>query len=99
MYSSEVQLQSAIFFETPEELFARVFRELKPRTAVPAVRAEFCRFANPNSFVRWDESGFGAPITRIPGGAPPSRTHALWQTLLSKRHRPPATPTSLKSSP
>ena len=47
-------LQSAIFFETPEEIFTRVFTELKPRTAVPAVRLKFCKFANANSSVRWD---------------------------------------------
>ena len=54
-----VDLQSVIFFETqPKELFARVFTELRPRTAVPAIRLEFCKFANANSFsVRWDEDG------------------------------------------
>src|SRR5260370_4490348 len=84
MYSSDVQLQSAIFFETPEELFARVFRELKPRTAVPVVRVEFCRFANANSFVRWDESGLGVRITDVLEGAPASVIEALAQILLSK---------------
>src|SRR5258708_5700235 len=84
MYSSDVQLQSAIFFETPEELFARVFRELKPRTAVPVVRVEFCRFANANSFVRWDESGLGVRITDGLEGAPAPIIEALAQILLSK---------------
>ena len=30
-------LRSAIFFETPEQIFARVFAELKPRTKIPDV--------------------------------------------------------------
>ena len=89
MYSSDVQLQSAIFFETPEELFARVFRELKPRTAVPLVRVEFCRFANANSFVRWDESGLGVRITDVLEGAPAPIIEALAQILLSKLLRRP----------
>ena len=27
-------LQSSLFFESPEEIYARVFRELKPRTEI-----------------------------------------------------------------
>jgi hypothetical protein len=75
-----VQLQSAIFFEAPEELFARVFREMKPRTAPPAVRVEFCKFANANSFVRWDERGLGVRITDVLEGAPAPILEALAQT-------------------
>ncbi len=56
-------LQSAIFFETPEEIFTRVFSELKPRTRVPAVRLTFCKFANANSSVRWDDTGLEFRIT------------------------------------
>ena len=52
----EIQgLQSSLFFETPEEIYARVFRELKPRTAPPAMRVEFCRFANADSFIRLEQ--------------------------------------------
>ena len=29
-------LQTALFFEAPEELYARVFRELRPRAPLPA---------------------------------------------------------------
>ena len=45
-------LQSSLFFETPEEIFARVYRELKPRTPLPDLRIEFCQFANADSFIR-----------------------------------------------
>src|ERR1035441_3777430 len=31
-------LQSSLFFESPEAIYARVFRELKPRTAAPEMR-------------------------------------------------------------
>src|SRR5260370_31471855 len=89
MYSSEVQVTRATLFETPEELSARVFRELKPRTAAPVVRVEFCRFANANSFVRWDESGLGVRITDVLEGAPAPIIEALAQILLSKLLRRP----------
>jgi hypothetical protein len=84
-----VWLQSAILFETPEELFARVFSELKPRTPVPAVRLQFRKFANANSFVRWDESGLEIRITDVLEGAPAQILEALAYILLSKLLRRP----------
>lgn len=82
-------LQSAIFFETPEELVARVFRAMKPRTPAPAVRVQFCKYANANSFVRWDESGLELRITDVLEGAPAPILEALVYLLLAKLLRRP----------
>jgi hypothetical protein len=84
MYSGKVFLETAIFFETPEQIFARVFSELKPRTRTPALRVEFCKFANANSFVRWDEAGLHLRITDVLEGAPAPILEALAYILLSK---------------
>jgi len=83
-------LQSAIFFETPVEVFARVFRELKPRTPVPRVQVEFCKFANANSFIRWDEGGLHVRITDVLEGGPAPILEALAHILLGKLLRRPA---------
>ncbi len=83
-------LQSAIFFETPEEMLARVFRELKPRTPIPIVRVKFCKFANANSSVRWDESGLEFRITDVLEGAPAAILESLGHLLISKLLRRPA---------
>jgi len=85
-----VGLQTILFFETPVDLFARVFSELKPRTVVPSVRVEFCKFANANSFVRWDEDGLRFRITDVLEGAPAQILEALAYILLSKLFRRPA---------
>jgi hypothetical protein len=85
-----VWLQSAIFFETPEEIFGRVFSELKPRTKLPAIRVRYCKFANANSFVRWDESGLELRITDVLDGAPAPILEALAYLLLAKLFRRPA---------
>jgi hypothetical protein len=77
-------LQSAIFFESPHELFARVFQEWKPRTPVPPVQVKFCKFANANSSVRWDESGLEFRITDILEGAPAAILESLAHILISK---------------
>ena len=83
-------LQSAIFFETPEEIFTRVFGELKPRSRVPAVRLTFCKFANANSSVRWDETGLEFRITDVLEGAPSSILESLAHILMSKLLRRPS---------
>lgn len=85
----DVSLQSALFFEKPEEIFIRVFSELRPRTVPPRVQVEFCRFANANSFIRWDDAGLVIRITDVLEGAPAQILEALAHILLSKLLRRP----------
>jgi len=80
-------LQSSLFFETPEEIYARVFRELKPRTAVPEIVVEFCRFANADSFIRLDDGRLRVRISDLLGGAPAPIAEALAFILLGKLYR------------
>lgn len=80
----ENMLQTAIFFETPEEIFARVFHEFRPRTPLPVLRVQFRKFANANSSVRWDESGLDFRITDVLEGAPSAILESLANILLAK---------------
>ncbi|HLG96108.1 MAG TPA: SprT-like domain-containing protein [Bryobacteraceae bacterium] len=89
MYAGDLQLQSSLFFETPEQIFARVFSEWKPRTHVPAVRVKFCKFANANSFVRWDETGLEVRIADVLEGTPAPILEALANILIAKLVRRP----------
>ncbi|MBV8902604.1 MAG: M48 family peptidase, partial [Acidobacteriia bacterium] len=82
-------LQSTFFFETPEEIYARVFRALKPRTPLPALRIEFCRFANPDSFIRLENGRLHVRISDLLAGAPAPVTEALAYILLAKLYRKP----------
>lgn len=83
-------LQSAIFFETPEEIFRRVFSEWRPRTPVPPLRLKFCKFANANSSVRWDQSGLEFRITDVLEGAPSAILESLAHILVAKLLRRPS---------
>jgi hypothetical protein len=83
MYSESV-LETAIFFETPEEMFARIFHEFRPRTAIPPVHVRFCKFANANSSVRWNESGLEFRITDVLEGAPATILESLANILMAK---------------
>ena len=80
-------LQSSLFFETPEEIYARVFRALKPRSALPELRIEFCPFANPDSFIRLEEGRLQVRISDLLAGAPAPVTEALAYILLGKLYR------------
>jgi hypothetical protein len=82
-------IQSSLFFETPEEIYVRVFRELKPRTPLPEMRVEFCRFANADSFIRLENGSLHVRISDLLAGAPAPVIEALAQILLRKLYRKP----------
>ena len=82
-------LQSSLFFETPEEIYARVFHELKPRTPVPAMRVDFCQFANADSFIRLENGALHMRISDLLASAPAPVMEALAYILLGKLYRKP----------
>jgi hypothetical protein len=82
-------IQSSLFFETPEEIWARVFRKLKPRTPLPEVRIEFRPFANADSFVRLESGRLEVRISDLLAGAPAPVLEALTHILLGKLYRKP----------
>jgi hypothetical protein len=82
-------LQSSLFFESPEEIYARVFRELRPRAALPDLRVEFRRFANADSFIRLENGRLEVRISDLLAGAPAPVMEALAHILLGKLYRKP----------
>lgn len=79
--------QISLFFESPEEIYRRVFRELKPRTSVPPLTVEFCRFANPDSSIRLEEGRLRIRISDLLQAAPAPVMEALAHILLGKLYR------------
>jgi len=82
--------QSALLFESPEGIYARVFRELKPRTRRPEISVAFCRFANADSFIRMESGAIHVRISDLLEGAPAPVFEALAHILLGKLFRRPA---------
>jgi len=82
-------LQTSLFFETPEEIYARVFRLLKPRTPLPELRVEFCQFANADSFIRLEHQRLHVRISDLLAGAPAPVMEALAYILIGKLYRKP----------
>jgi hypothetical protein len=84
-----MQVQSAVLFETPEQIYERVFRMLRPRTEVPGIRVEYRTFANANSSIRLHEGRIEVRISDVLEGAPAPIQEALAFILLGKMFRKP----------
>jgi len=82
-------LESSLFFESIEQIYARVFRELKPRTPLPELSIEFRQFANADSFIRLENGRLKVRISDLFEGAPAPVTEALAHILLGKLYRKP----------
>jgi len=82
-------LQSTLFFESPAEIYTRVFGEIKPRTTPPAVRVEFRPFANADSFVSMTGDGLHVRMADVFEGAPAPVIEAVANILLGKLFRRP----------
>jgi hypothetical protein len=83
-----MQVEAAsLLFETVEQIYARVFRQLKPRTPLPLIEVRFCRFANANSFIRFEDGRLEVRITDLLEGAPAPIVEALAFILVSKLYR------------
>jgi hypothetical protein len=75
---------SALLFESPAEIYARVFREMRPRTKVPAVKVEYCGFAGVRSSIRMSGGEIVVKISDVLEGAPAPVTEALAYILMGK---------------
>ena len=75
---------SAVLFETPEQIYQRVYRVLKPRTVAPFVEIRFEKFASANSSIRLQSGGLLVRITDLLLDAPAPITEALAFILMAK---------------
>jgi len=89
LHVGEVQVESAVLFETPEQICGRVFRTLCPAAPPPEIRVEFRRFASANSLARLRGGCLHVRITDALEGAPAPVLEALFYMLLGKLFRRP----------
>lgn len=83
----EMQVETALFFETVEQIYARVFRSLRPRTPVPRVTVRFRKYANANSRIRLQDGHLSVDISDLLQAAPAPIQEALASILLAKLFR------------
>jgi hypothetical protein len=82
-------VESAVLFEPPTTICARIFRELKPRTPLPEIRFEFRPFANARSTVELRDGVLSLQVADILQSAPAPVLESLVHILLAKLFRRP----------
>jgi hypothetical protein len=74
---------------TPQEIYARVFRQMRPRTPIPLIKVKFRRYANASARIKLDQGVLQVLIADTLAGAPDGVMEALAEILLSKLFRRP----------
>ncbi len=72
-----------------EDIYARVFRELRPRTPLPSIRVQFRRYANANAQVKLEDGSLDIRMADTLAEAPEPVMEALAEILLCKLFRRP----------
>jgi hypothetical protein len=80
-------IQAALFFETVEQIYARIFSALKPRDPLPEITVKYRKYANANSRIRLAEGVLEVTMSDMLEHAPAPVQEALAQILLSKLFR------------
>jgi hypothetical protein len=81
--------QSGSLENTHQSIYARVFRELRPRTPLPEIRVQFRRWASANAQIKLESGLLLVRIADTLAGAPETVHEALAEILLSKLFRKP----------
>ncbi len=74
---------------TPQEIYARVFRQMRPRTPIPLITVRFRRYANASAKIKLEDGAMQVLIADTLAGAPDGVMEALAEILLSKLFRRP----------
>jgi hypothetical protein len=83
-------VQAALFFEAPEQIYERIFGNLRPRSPLPSVEVRFRPYANANSRIRLAAGHLLVEISDLLENAPAPVQEALAHILVAKliRRRP-----------
>ena len=80
----EMRVETALFFESVEEVYKRVFHLIKPKTKVPVVTIRFRKYANANSRIRLKDGSLTVDVSDLLANAPAPIQEALAFILICK---------------
>lgn len=83
----KMQVEAALFFESVEQIYERIFRLMKPRTSVPRITVRYLKYANANSRIQLNDGHLRVSISDLLEGAPAPIQEALAVILVSKLFR------------
>ena len=81
---TETRMVETAAVETPEAIFARVFRVLRPRTPLPEIEIQWRKYASVHSSVRLEEGKLSLKISDLLQSSPAPVMEALAFILLGK---------------
>jgi hypothetical protein len=84
LHLGKMPVEAALFFETIEEIYARVFQALRPRTPLPVIEVRFKKYANANSRVSLRNGRLLVELSDLLQPAPAPIQEALAMVLMSK---------------
>ena len=84
LHLGKMQVEAALFFETVEQIYARVFRALRPRTPLPEIMVRYKKYANANSRIRLQDGRLLVEISDLLESAPAPIQEALASVLVAK---------------
>jgi len=84
LHLGKMQVEAALFFETVEQIYARVFRVVRPRTPVPEILVRYKKYANANSRISLQDGQLLGEISDLLQSAPAPIQEALASVLLAK---------------
>ncbi len=87
LHSELMQVEAALFFETAEQIYARVFRQIKPRTTLPPIHVRFKKYANADSRIVLANGLLCVYLSDVLENAPAPVQEALAKILLNKLYR------------
>lgn len=82
-----MRVESALFFESPVEMYRRIFLQVRPHSTLPEVEVRFKRYANANSRIKLAEGRLVVEISDLLEAAPAPVQEALAHILISKLYR------------
>jgi hypothetical protein len=84
LHLGKMQVEAALFFETVEQIYARVFRLVRPRTPVPEILVRYKKYANANSRISLQDGRLLVEISDLLENAPAPIQEALASVLVAK---------------
>ena len=84
LHLGKMQVEAALFFETVEQIYARVFQLMRPRTPLPAISVRYKKYANANSRISLQDGRLLVEISDLLQNAPAPIQEALASVLLAK---------------
>jgi hypothetical protein len=84
LHLGKMQVEAALFFETVEQIYARVFRVVRPHAPLPEISVRYKQYANANSRISLQDGRLLVEISDLLESAPAPIQEALASVLLAK---------------